>query len=187
MAAQAAVSKKRMPAAPQSSRALLKNFAARAEFLADPALKPLGLEPVAVQCPFEGGRPVLRLFIDRRPEPDGAEDQALRGSQVSLDDCAAASRALEAALESDSGEQPDGYVLEVSSPGLDRPLLREADYRRFAGRLVRLRLRRDGRVSTRRGRLLPGDALALATDEGRLDFTLDEVTSCRLSLDEIVF
>jgi ribosome maturation factor RimP len=65
---------------------------------------------------------VLEIRIDRRDE-----------EKVTVDDCARASRALEARLEADAlvAEQ---YVLEVSSPGADRPLRHAADWRRFVGR-----------------------------------------------------
>jgi ribosome maturation factor RimP len=67
-------------------------------------------------------RPVWEVRIDRRD-----------GSKISIEDCTRASRALEAQLESQSlvGEQ---YVLEVSSPGADRPLKSVADWKRFVGR-----------------------------------------------------
>lgn len=67
-------------------------------------------------------RPVLEIRIDRRD-----------GSKVTIEDCARVSRALEARLEAGAlvNEQ---YVLEVSSPGADRPLRSVADWRRFVGR-----------------------------------------------------
>ena len=66
-------------------------------------------------------RPVLDLRIERRD-----------GARVSVDDCARVSRAVEARLEADRlvGEQ---YVLEVSSPGIERPLRGPSDWRKFAG------------------------------------------------------
>ena len=67
-------------------------------------------------------RPVLEIRIDRRD-----------GGKVTVEDCARVSRALEARLEAGAlvNEQ---YVLEVSSPGADRPLRSAADWRRFVGR-----------------------------------------------------
>jgi ribosome maturation factor RimP len=65
--------------------------------------------------------------------------------------------------------------------------LTEADYDRFQGRLVKLKLRRDGRHIVQRGRLVrtPSGRLALETAEGLLEFTFAEVVSGRLLLDEI--
>lgn len=144
------------------------------------------MELVLARCPIEGGRPSLRLFIDRKPGEVAGQGAA---SGISLDDCVAVSRALDEAFEADGGPQPDDYALEVSSPGLDRPLTREADFFRFQGRLVKLKLRQGGRTSGYNGRLaLSGDGgLVLETKDGRLDFRFDEVVSGRLSLEEIVF
>ncbi|WP_396206574.1 ribosome maturation factor RimP [Gemmatimonas sp.] len=82
----------------------------------------LGFELVELRRGGSRARPVLEIRIDRRD-----------GEKVTIDDCARASRALEARLEADAlvAEQ---YVLEVSSPGADRPLRTAADWRRFVGR-----------------------------------------------------
>ena len=83
---------------------------------------------------FKGG--VLRLFLDR--EPAGHEK-----SGVSHEDCAIVSRQASALLDVvDFG--PARYTLEVSSPGLDRPLWRPEDYGRFVGRLARITIQPPG-------------------------------------------
>jgi len=84
-----------------------------------------GMELVHLEMKRESAGCVVRLFIDK---PGG----------VTLDDCARVSRQLSAALDVDD-PLPHRYTLEVSSPGLDRPLFSENDYRKFAGRRVRLR------------------------------------------------
>lgn len=87
----------------------------------------LGFELVELERAGSKNRPILRLRIDR-PEAEP-------GSGVTLDDCTAVSRALEASLD----ERPDlseRYVLEVSSPGVERPLVRARDFRRFAGQEI---------------------------------------------------
>src|SRR5262247_3261998 len=78
-------------------------------------------------------RPVLRLRIDR---PDSAE-----GKGVTIDDCSRVSRAIEQYLE-EQGRIAERYVLEVSSPGIERPLHRRRDFERFAGREVAVKLHR---------------------------------------------
>ena len=84
-------------------------------------IKPLGLELFELRQGGSKGRPVLDVRVER-------ED----GQKVSVDDCAAASRAIEAKLDAeDFGSRR--YVLEVSSPGLERPLRKAADWKRFAG------------------------------------------------------
>ena len=90
-----------------------------------PILADLGLEEVEIEYHRELRDMVLRVFIDK---PGG----------VTLDDCAELSREFGAVLEI---EDPihTAYRLEVSSPGLDRPLKRAEDYRRFAGERVKLK------------------------------------------------
>jgi ribosome maturation factor RimP len=70
---------------------------------------------------------MLKLRIDR---PDSGP-----GEGVTVDDCARVSRALEAWLD-EHEELSDRYVLEVSSPGVDRPLVRARDFERFRGERV---------------------------------------------------
>ncbi|MEN9724235.1 MAG: hypothetical protein RJB38_2221 [Pseudomonadota bacterium] len=99
-------------------------------------LAPLGYELVHVEVQTNRQR-ILRLFIDRL---DRSHDEQKGG--VGIDDCALVSRTLDEPLESipEVTEIFKGapYELEVSSPGVDRPLRREDDYRRFAGRRIRL-------------------------------------------------
>lgn len=90
----------------------------------------LGFELVELELAGSKSRPLLRLRIDR---PQGAAEQA-----VTIDDCTHVSRAVEAMLD-ERGELSERYVLEVSSPGLERPLTRRQDYQRFAGKEVALR------------------------------------------------
>ena len=176
--APAKIRKKAAPGRTKVNKAALKMFLVRVAALAKPILDEMGLELVLAQAPLVGGRPVIRLFIDRGPGPVA----------VSLDDCAAVSRTLEAALEAEHAEAPDGYVLEISSPGLDRPLLKPEDCLRFQGRSARLKLRREGTFGVYRGLLTSGETggLALQTDTGRLDFDWSEVVSARLVLGEAV-
>lgn len=85
-------------------------------------LDQLGFDLVEMRRGGSRSRPVLEVRIDRRD-----------GATVTIDDCARASRALEARLEADALVD-ERYVLEVSSPGADRPLKSAADWRRFVGR-----------------------------------------------------
>ena len=85
-------------------------------------LDALGFDLVELRRGGSKSRPVLEIRVDRRD-----------GAKVTIEDCARVSRALEARLEAGAlvGEQ---YVLEVSSPGADRPLRTASDWRRFVGR-----------------------------------------------------
>jgi len=85
-------------------------------------LTPLGLELFELRIGGSKGRPVLDVRIDRTD-----------GQTVTIDDCARASRAIEARLDSVS-YAGTRYVLEVSSPGIERPLRNAGDWRRFVGR-----------------------------------------------------
>ncbi len=93
-----------------------------------------GLEIFDVQYRREAGGMVLRIQIDRPGPAATAEDS------VSVEDCAKVSRDLSAILDVED-VVPAQYTLEVSSPGLDRPLTRLEDYQRFAGRRAKLVMR----------------------------------------------
>ena len=90
-----------------------------------------GLEIFDVQFRREAGGMVLRIQIDRPGPAATAEDT------VSVEDCAGVSRDLSAILDVEDIIL-SAYTLEVSSPGLDRPLRSPADYRRFAGRRAKV-------------------------------------------------
>src|SRR5258708_38005478 len=93
-----------------------------------------GLEIFDVQFRGEGPGMVLRVQIDG-PGPAASADES-----VSVEDCAHVSRDLSAILDVDD-VVPTAYTLEVSSPGLDRPLRGSDDYRRFAGRRAKIVMR----------------------------------------------
>jgi ribosome maturation factor RimP len=96
--------------------------------LAEPIALAQGLELVDVQYRPEGGRMILRLLADR---PNGG---------VTLDELARLSRELSDVLDGHDAV-PGRYTLECSSPGVNRPLLREAHFRRALGQRVRVRVR----------------------------------------------
>jgi len=98
--------------------------AARVAELAAPIAVRYGVELVDVEYRREGGRWYLRLFIDK---PGG----------VGLDDCEAVSNAISPVLDEEDFI-PQSYFLEVSSPGLERPLKKPSDFERFRGRKVKM-------------------------------------------------
>jgi ribosome maturation factor RimP len=107
---------------------------ARIEALIGPTVEAMGYEVVRVQL-IGKQRPTLQVMIERNDR-----------RRLTVDDCAEVSRALSAVLDV---EDPIGaaYTLEVSSPGVDRPLTRLADFSRFAGHLAKVEIGRpvDGR------------------------------------------
>jgi ribosome maturation factor RimP len=119
--------------------------------LVEPYVKDAGFDLVEVHSGREQGGWVVRLFIDRAADltipaaVDGSviTDQALftetSAETVSLENCERVSRDISAALDV-ADMIPHAYQLEVSSPGLDRPLRRQNDFARFAGQEVRVRL-----------------------------------------------
>src|SRR5438270_11427545 len=93
-----------------------------------------GLEIFDVQFRREAGGMVLRVRLDR-PGPAASPEES-----VSVEDCARVSRDLSAILDVED-VVPTAYTLEVSSPGLDRPLRGTDDYRRFSGRRAKVVMR----------------------------------------------
>lgn len=116
----------------QTTEQLVKTL----EQLIDPICRVHGVELVDARYLREPAGAVIRVIIDR--EAPGME----AGSGVSLEDCTAVSRDVSAALDVHDGLLPLGaYRLEVTSPGLERPLVKLADFARFSGREVKLRTR----------------------------------------------
>jgi ribosome maturation factor RimP len=122
-----------------------------------------GLEIFEVQFRREASGMVLRVQIDRPGPAATAEDS------VSIGDCANVSRELSVALDV-ADVIPGAYTLEVSSPGLDRPLRHADDYRRFAGRRAKVVMREavDGQKFFK-GRLrgIEGTDVLVESDDGR--------------------
>ncbi len=96
------------------------------ETLLAPVVEDLGYELLGVEYHPQGRRSVLRLYIDR---PEG----------ITIDDCEVVSREVSALLDVEDPIRGE-YNLEVSSPGVDRPLFRAEHYLRFTGHRCKLRL-----------------------------------------------
>ena len=122
-----------------------------------------GLEIFDVQFRREAGGMVLRVQIDR-PGPAATAEES-----VSVADCSKVSRDLSAVLDVEDFV-PVAYILEVSSPGLDRPLRGLRDFERFSGRRAKVVVREaiDGQTFLR-GRLagVDADAALIDGDDGR--------------------
>ncbi len=99
-----------------------------------------GLELFNVEFVKEGRERYLRVYIDKPQTPEG-EDQ-----YIDINECELVSRYLSERLDEEDFIE-ENYMLEVSSPGLDRPLIKDSDYVRYAGRLVDISLYKplDGR------------------------------------------
>lgn len=119
----------------------------RIRSVAERVARSYGLEIFDVQFRRESPGWMLRVIIDR-PDPTAAGGRAgappVGGPEeaIGITECQQVSQDLSAILDVEEGALglalPDNYTLEVSSPGLDRPLRHAADYRRFAGRLAKI-------------------------------------------------
>jgi len=133
-------------------------------------VEPMGYEALGIEhLSRGGGHALLRVYIDH---PDG----------ITLDDCEAVSRQLSAVLDVED-PIPGQYDLEVSSPGLDRPLFTAEQMARHAGSRAQVRLaaKRDGR--RRFEGVIVGvddDGLALDVDGEVIDLPLESIDTARL-------
>ena len=123
-----------------------------------------GLEIWDIQSRRETGGHVIRVFIDR-PGPSATPDES-----VSIEDCEQVNREIGTILDVED-PLPFAYTLEVSSPGLNRPLRNLEDYRRFAGRLAKVVVSEPvDNQKAFEGRLngVDGDVVLLEASNGRL-------------------
>ncbi len=98
----------------------------KTEDLVQPILDTGGYELVDIEYVKEGANRYLRIYADKE-------------GGISIDDCVAISRSLEAKLDEEDFIE-DAYILEVSSPGLGRPLKKEKDFARSIGKNVEVKL-----------------------------------------------
>jgi ribosome maturation factor RimP len=144
----------------------------------EPVLSAHGVTLYDVEFLTEHGGWTLRLVIER------ANDASTDGmGGVSLEDCAEVSRDASAILDP-ADLIPHAYSLEVSSPGLDRALRREADFRRFVGKSARVKLRHPAPDGQRllRGPLdvAPEGAVAVVVDGKRIEVPFSEIEEANL-------
>jgi ribosome maturation factor RimP len=141
--------------------------------LIEPSLEAMGYRLVRIIQTGGQHRPTLQVMAERRDE-----------QPMTVDDCAEISRSVSALL--DVADPIAGtYMLEVSSPGIDRPLVRPEDYDRFAGFEARIELSapQDGRKRYT-GRLLgrDGEAVRLVADGGEVRLKLAAIARAKLVL-----
>lgn len=129
--------------------------------LLEPEIERLGYELADIELNLVGGG-VLRLFIDTMDNEAG----------ITLEDCEAVSRQVSALLDVED-PIPGEYNLEVSSPGLNRRLVKEAHFERFAGSKVKVKLKQlfEGRRNFK-GRLVGYDEPNVLVKEGKQTFAI---------------
>ncbi len=137
-----------------------------------PIVRELGFVIVRVRV-FGVDRPRLQIMVERHD-----------GGSITVDDCADISRAVSAALIVDD-PIAGSYTLEVSSPGIDRPLVRPEDFERFAGSEAKLTTKRviDGQKRFR-GLLLglDGGAVRIVVDGTERAIAIDDIAQAKLVL-----
>jgi ribosome maturation factor RimP len=146
--------------------------------LLEPVISAAGLELESVRVGRAGRRSLLRIVVD-----------AERG--VSLDDIALVSRAVAAEVDASDAMGPGSYTLEVSSPGVDRPLTEPRHWRRASGRLVRVSVKAAsgtadaGQSRTVEGRVVAAGpaGVALELDGARHEFGYAELGSGQVQVE----
>ena len=138
----------------------------------EPSLDAMGYRLVRVAV-LGAGRTTLQIMAERRDD-----------ASMTVDDCADISRSVSALLDI-ADPIASAYTLEVSSPGIDRPLVRPEDYDRFAGFEARIEVSRP--ISGRkrfRGRLLgrSGDTVRLIAEAGEVEVPLSAIARAKLVL-----
>ncbi|MCG6975431.1 MAG: ribosome maturation factor RimP [Acidiferrobacterales bacterium] len=135
----------------------------------EPSVSALGYDLVAVELTGDGSSTILRVYIDL---PGG----------ITIDDCEAVSRQVSAVLDVEDPIRGE-YTLEVSSPGLDRPLVRREDFERYVGEDVKIRM--SEQVLGRRnftGRLqgIEGNLILIEVDNEIYELDLEHIERARL-------
>ncbi len=138
--------------------------------LLEPGVKAVGFELVDVELAGSHHSPTLRVYID---SPAG----------VNVDDCARVSRQLSALLDVED-PLPGQYTLEVSSPGLDRPLVTPDDFKRFVGETIKVKMQQPEPGGRRNfsGRLVDvtADHVVVEVDKEHFDLAFDGMERARL-------
>ncbi len=144
------------------------------ERLATPVAERLGYELVDVEYKKEGANWVLRCYIDC---PGG----------VGIDQCQIFSEAVEKVLDAED-PIPGSYLLEVSSPGAERPLKKASDYQRFLGENVTVKLHRAVEGQKKYSGELAGfdeeaKTVQIKTDSGLVTLALKDIAKANLNID----
>jgi len=147
-----------------------KRIVNEVSLLVEPLLSEFGMEMVDVEFQFERGRWILRVFIDKQ-------------GGVTIDDCASISRELGDLIEAENIINL-AYALEISSPGLNRPLTKEDDFIRSIGKMVQLKMSRP--INKRRNfagcltNVKKGMISLVIDDNNLVELPLNEIDKARL-------
>lgn len=140
--------------------------------LADSIAAQHAVEIVDIELAGSSGKPLIRIFIDKE-------------NGVTLDDCGKFSRALSALFDVED-PIPTAYILEVSSPGLDRPLKALRDFQRSIGKLVRIITRariEEQNIFTGRITGVGRGNIALSIEDKEIEIPFDQISKARLEIE----
>ena len=135
-----------------------------------PTVAALKLELLGIEFAQSGSRALLRLYIDAE------------GRLINIEDCEAVSREVAAILDVNDPISSN-YTLEVSSPGLDRPLFKPEHFTRFMGEQVKVNLRLPQNARRRvQGRIakVEGEMITIAEDKVEFEIAFDNIEKARL-------
>ncbi len=145
---------------------------AKTEELVTPIIEQNQFELVDVEYVKEGRNWYLRVYADKE-------------GGINIDDCVLISRALEAKLDEEDFI-PDAYILEVSSPGLGRPLKKEKDFQRSLGEKVECKLYQAVDQQKEWEGILEGvtkETITLKTNQSEIELQRKNIASIRLAID----
>ena len=151
---------------------MAKDYEERTEELVLPIVEENKFELVDVEYVKEAGEYYLRVYIDK---PGG----------INIDDCETVSRRLSDLLD-EKDFIKDAYILEVSSPGLDRPLKKDKDFERSIGKDVELRTYKPiekKKELTGSLKAFDADTVTVTCDKKDITFNRKEIALIRLSID----
>ena len=149
----------------------VKDILAKVEEKLMPIINDNNYELVDVEFVKEGPNKYLRVYADKE-------------GGITIDDCELISRALEGELEKDDFIE-QAYILEVSSPGIDRVLKKDFEYTKYKGRLVEIKLYKPiDKVKQLQGNLvgLIDDKIVIEENGNEIAFDRKDVASCRLAV-----
>ncbi|MEA1938512.1 MAG: ribosome maturation factor RimP [Pseudomonadota bacterium] len=145
--------------------------------IATPVIERLGYALVRVQVTVDRN-PTVQIMAER-----------IDGTDINIDECARISREISAVIDIED-PLPYSWQLEVSSPGLDRPLTRPADYVRFAGRVAKMETTREIDGQHRFKGVLNGteeDTVLLSIDEKKVRIPLETIKRAKLVITDDIF
>ena len=150
----------------------VKDILAKVEEKLLPVISDNGYELVDIEFVKEGPNKYLRVYADKE-------------GGITIDDCEIISRALETELEKDDFIE-EAYILEVSSPGIDRILKKDFEYTKYKGRLVDIKLYKPvDKVKQIQGNLigLVDNKIVIEENGKEVSFDKKDVAVCRLAIE----